>query len=155
MRRPTKDPYAGPAIQTLERLHAELGGKILDNRQEAERLGEQMMHVEAVIKMLDPAYNLNRIAVKRRTANRWFKRGTLYRKALDVLRTAEQPLTATDIARKMLEAHNVKNAGKTEAQIVAQGILRGLLSHNGKGVQNVVEGKPAKWQLTGKEKPAG
>jgi len=35
-----------------------LGGKILDNRQEAERLGEQMMHVEAVIKMLDPAYNL-------------------------------------------------------------------------------------------------
>ena len=26
MRRPTKDPYARPAIQTLERLHAELGG---------------------------------------------------------------------------------------------------------------------------------
>ena len=25
---------ARPAIQTLERLHAELGGKILDNRQE-------------------------------------------------------------------------------------------------------------------------
>jgi len=63
MRRPTKDPYARPAIQTLERLHAELGGKIVDNRQEAERLGEQMMHVEAVIKMLGPAYNLNRIAV--------------------------------------------------------------------------------------------
>jgi hypothetical protein len=91
MRRPTRDPYARPAIQTLERLHAELGGKILDNRQEAERLGEQMMHVEAVIKMMDPAYNLTHIAVKRRTANRWFKRGTLYRKALDVLRTAEQP----------------------------------------------------------------
>jgi hypothetical protein len=33
-----------------------LGGKILDNRQEAERLGEQMMHVETVIKMQDPAY---------------------------------------------------------------------------------------------------
>jgi hypothetical protein len=49
-----------PLRQTrdTERLHAELGGKILDNRQEAERLGEQMMHVEAVIKMLDPAYNL-------------------------------------------------------------------------------------------------
>jgi hypothetical protein len=47
----------------------------------------------------------------------------------------------------MLEAHDVKNAGKTEAQIVAQGILRGLLSNNGKGVQNVTEGKPAKWRL--------
>jgi hypothetical protein len=60
-------------------------------------------------------------------------------------------MTATNIARKMLETHNVKNAGKTEAQIVAQGILRGLLSHNGKGVQNVAEGKPAKWRLAATE----
>jgi hypothetical protein len=67
--------------------------------------------------------------------------------ALDVLRTAEQPMTATDIARKMLETHSAKNAGKTEAKFVAQGILRGLLSHTGKGVQNVAEGKPAKWTL--------
>jgi hypothetical protein len=63
-------PHARPAIQTLERLHAELGGKILENRQQAENLGQQMMHVEAVIKMLDPAYNLARITVKRRQANR-------------------------------------------------------------------------------------
>jgi hypothetical protein len=34
MRRPTRDPYARPAIQTLERLHAELGGKMLQNKQE-------------------------------------------------------------------------------------------------------------------------
>jgi hypothetical protein len=54
MRRPTKDPYACPAIQTLERLHAELGGKILENKQEHENLAGQMRHVEAVIKMLDP-----------------------------------------------------------------------------------------------------
>jgi hypothetical protein len=36
MRRPTRDPHAKPAIQTLERLHAEPGGKILENRQQAE-----------------------------------------------------------------------------------------------------------------------
>ena len=63
--RPTRDPHTRPAIFTLERLHSELGGKILENRQEAERLGEQMQHVEAVIKMLDPGYNLARIAIKR------------------------------------------------------------------------------------------
>ena len=43
--RPTKDPYTRSAINTLERLHAELGGKILENRQEAESLREQMQHV--------------------------------------------------------------------------------------------------------------
>jgi hypothetical protein len=56
--RPTKDPHTRAAIHTLERLQAELGGQILANKQEAERLGESMRHVEAVIKMLDPAYCL-------------------------------------------------------------------------------------------------
>jgi hypothetical protein len=78
MRRPTKDPYARPAIATLERLHMELGGKLLDNRQQAQLLDQQMLHVEAVIKLLDPGFNLARITVKRRKANGWFKRGTLY-----------------------------------------------------------------------------
>ena len=67
--RPTKDPYTRPAINTLERLHAELGGKILENKQEHANLAEQMRHVEAVIKMLDPGYSLRAISVKRRHSN--------------------------------------------------------------------------------------
>jgi hypothetical protein len=51
-------PHARPAIATLERLHMELGGKLLDNRQMAQELAEQMLHIEACIKMLDPTYNL-------------------------------------------------------------------------------------------------
>ncbi|MEK9281130.1 hypothetical protein MTR72_16095 [Bradyrhizobium sp. ISRA442] len=78
----TTNPYTRPAIFTLERLHAELGGAILENRQKHEELSEQMRHVKAVIKMLDPAYNLAGINVKRRKPNRWVKRGTLYRRAL-------------------------------------------------------------------------
>jgi hypothetical protein len=148
MRRPTQDPHFRPAIATLERLHMELGGKLLDNRHQAQLLGQQMLHVEAVIKLLDPTFNLARITVKRRKANGWFKRGTMFRKAMDVLRTADRPMTATDIAWKMLATVGRNNATKTDAQVVAQGIMRGLLSHNGKGVQNVAEGKPAKWKLS-------
>jgi hypothetical protein len=48
--RPTRDPYARPAIQTLERLHAELGGKILENKQEHENLPGQMRHFEASLR---------------------------------------------------------------------------------------------------------
>ena len=143
MRRPTKDPHARPAIATLERLHMELGGKLLENRQMAQELGEQMLHIEAVIKMLDPAFNLARITVKRRKANGWFKRGTLYRKALDVLRTAEQPMTATDIAWAVMAAADVKTADKKAVQMLGQGIQASLRNHAGKGVQQV----PAKWRL--------
>ena len=111
--RPTKSPFHRPAMQTLERLHAELGGQILENnKEEAQRLAGQMLHVEAVIKMLDPTYNLRRISVKRRRSNPWFKRGTVYRRAVHALRTATEPLTAREIAERVLVAANVANPKK-------------------------------------------
>jgi len=54
--RPTRNPYTRPAIFTLERLHAELGGAVLKNKQKHQELSDQMRHVEAVIKMLDPSF---------------------------------------------------------------------------------------------------
>ncbi len=89
-----------PAVAYLVRLHADLGGKIWENRKEAERLAAAMKHVEAVIKLFDPAYNVRSISVRRRyKGNAWFKRGTLFRHALDVLREAKEPLTTRQIAR--------------------------------------------------------
>jgi hypothetical protein len=102
--RPTRDPHSRPAINTLERLHMELGGQILENRQRYDELSHQMRHVEAVIKMLDPGYNLARITVKLRQPNEWFKRGTLYRRAVDVLRTATGPMTTAEIGAAILAA---------------------------------------------------
>jgi hypothetical protein len=63
----------------------------------------------------DAATRLQRrhIAAKRRNkSNPWFKRGTLYRKALDVLRTATGPMTGADIARAVLAANNVTDASR-------------------------------------------
>jgi hypothetical protein len=126
MRHPTKDPYARPAIQTLERLHAELGGKILENKQEHENLAGQMRHVEAVIKMLDPSYSLRAISVKRRQPNPWFKRGTVYRRAVDVLRMATEALTAREIAERVLVAANVTNPNKDALADLAGSVLASL-----------------------------
>ena len=147
MRRPTKDPYARPAINTLERLHAELGGQILENKQRHGELSDQMRHVEAVIKMLDPGYSLRAISVKRRQPNPWFKRGTVYRRAVDVLRTAEQPLTAREIADLVLAAANVTDADKDAVADLTGSILASLRNHVGKGIQRANEGSPAKWRL--------
>jgi len=51
--------------------------------------------------MLDPSYSLRAISVKRRQSNPWFKRGTVYRRAVDALRTATEPLTAREIAERV------------------------------------------------------
>lgn len=147
--RPTKDPHTRPAINTLERLHMELGGQILENRQRYDELSHQMRHVEAVIKLLDPAYNLAGIAVKRRQPNKWFKRGTLYRRALDVLRTAPEPMTTTEIANAVLAARGVQDASKEDVLSIALGIQHSLANHNGKGVERVDGTRPYRWQISG------
>jgi hypothetical protein len=68
-------------------LHAELAGKLLANKREAIRPRTAMMQVEAVVKMLQPGFNVASIAAKRRNkSNPWFKRGTLFGSAVDVPR---------------------------------------------------------------------
>jgi hypothetical protein len=86
------------AMHTLGQLHAELAGKMLQNKQEAKRLTVSMLQVEAVMKLLEPGYNVRGIAVRRRKPNPWFKRGTLFRSAVDVLRRAGAPMTARLVA---------------------------------------------------------
>ena len=64
------------AVYTLGLLHAELAGKLLANKREAIRLRTAMMQVEAVVKMLQPDFNVCGIPAKRRNkSNPWFKRG--------------------------------------------------------------------------------
>ncbi len=107
-------------------MHAELGGKMLQNKQEHANLAEQMPHVEAVIKMLDPGYSLRAISVKRRQPNPWSKRGRVYRRAVDVLRTATEPLTARDIVERVLAAANIKRPDKAALAHLIGSILASL-----------------------------
>jgi hypothetical protein len=71
----------------------------LANKREAIRLRTAMMQVEAVVKILQPDFNVCGIAAKRcNKSHPWFKRGTLFRSAVDVLRRAGAPMTAREIA---------------------------------------------------------
>lgn len=132
---------------TLERLHAELGGKILQNKAEAARLAVDMKHVEAVLKMLDPSYDVRPISVRRRKLNPWFKRGTVFRHALEVFRTAPGPLTAREITQAMLRAAGIANPDPKAARDLCGGVQASLKNNEGKTVRVVNEGMPARWEL--------
>src|ERR1700693_620723 len=87
-----------PAVSYLIRLHADIGGRILENKKQAERLADDAKAVEAVIRMFDPEFNARAIAARRRvTGNPWFKRGTMFRVALEALRAAPEPMTVREI----------------------------------------------------------
>jgi len=104
-----------------------------------------MPQVDTVVKMLDPTVNLRRIAVKRRQPNQC-KLGTVYR-AVDVLRVATEPLTAREIAERVLVAANVANPNKAGLADLAGSVLASLRNHKGKGIQRTNEGSPARWRL--------
>ncbi len=137
-----------PAVAYLVRLHADLGGRILENRKEAKCLAESMKHVEAVIRLFDPAYDTRRISVRRRhKGNAWFKRGTLLRHALDVLRKAQGPLTAREITEVMLAARGVTSASPKALRGLIASVQTSLQNHEGKTVSRVGEGSPGRWKL--------
>lgn len=132
---------------TLEQLHAELAGKILDNKAEASSLVESMKHVEAVLKMLDPTYNVRAIAVRRRKPNPWFKRGTLFRNALDVLRIADRPLTAREIANGMLSSKQISGATPRAVRELVGAVNSSLRNHKGRSVSANENGKSTRWTI--------
>jgi hypothetical protein len=112
---PRAEILSKQAMHTLTENHAELAGKIETNRRPGDKLRSQMVQVEAVMKMLEPDFNARAISAKRRnTGNPWFKRGTLYRSAVDVLRRAASPITARryrtrTVGRK--DSHGLPEAG--------------------------------------------
>jgi hypothetical protein len=136
-----------PAVLTLLQFHANIGGRILANKREAAKLREDMRHVEAVIKMFDPAFSLRPIAVKRRKLNQWFKRGTIFRPAMDVLRTAQGPLTSRQIAEGMLNAQSITDAPRKAVGALAASVQCSMINHDDGAVLRHGEGTPARWTV--------
>jgi hypothetical protein len=54
-----------------------------------------------------PHYSLRRIALRRRKPNPWFKRGTAFWSAIDVLRTAAKPLSGYETVEGMVAKKSV------------------------------------------------
>ena len=103
-----------------------MAGKLLADKREAIRLRTAMMQVEAVVKMLEPGINFASIAAKRRNkSNPWFKRGTLFRSAVDVLRRAGTPMTARQIADALV-ADKAPQATRKQAIDLQAAILAAL-----------------------------
>jgi hypothetical protein len=142
---PHADIKSKQAMHTLSQLHAELAGKFLENRNAAVKIKTAMLQVEAVMQMLQPGFNVRSIAAKRRNkSNPWFKRGTLFRSAVDVLRRAGTPMTAREIADALI-ADKAPQATRKQAKDLQAAILAGLRKRDGGAVAG--DGAPARWQL--------
>ena len=100
-----------PVVDYLVRLHADIGRWILENKRQAAKLADDMKHVEAVLNMFDPGFNARAISALRHiNGNPCFKRGTLFRHALEALRTAQAPMTVREQTNAILAAKGIRDA---------------------------------------------
>jgi hypothetical protein len=137
-----------PAVAYLIRLHADIGGRILENKKEALRLADDARSVEAVIRMFDPEFNARAIAARRRvTGNPWFTRGTMFRSALEAMRAAQGPLTVRELVDAILAAKGITDATAKQHEMLQQAARSSLENHVGKAVERVGEGSPMRWKL--------
>jgi hypothetical protein len=137
-----------PAVAYLVRLHADLGGQMKTNKAEAARLAEAMRHVEAVIKLYDPNFNVRGISVRRRVqGNPWFKRGTMFRHALDAMRQAAKPLTVREITDAVMLAQQIADATRIQRAGLEAAIRSCLENNVGKTVKREGDGVPKRWRL--------
>jgi len=139
-----------PAVAHLVRLHADLSGQIDASRKEAKRLADARAHVEAVIKMFDPAYNVNRIPGRRHyRRNKWFKRGTMMRAVFEVLKRADGPLTARQVVDEILAERGVTDAARADIHILDSAVRSCFQKRENREVVRIGDGMPAKWRLAG------
>ena len=88
------------AISALVRKRADLAGEIEASETRLRALRASLAHIDATIRLFDGDYPIADIAPKKpRPAQPLvFERGDLARSILGILRTAQEPLTVTQIA---------------------------------------------------------
>jgi hypothetical protein len=121
-----------PATYALLRLHAGLTNPL------------DRWHVEAAIQLLEPGFAIRPLG--RRKPNPWFKPGTLFRHASEVLRAAGRPLTAQEITIAMLARRGIINADPKTAGALVHSIYTVLRSQKGGSVE-AVGSRPVHWKL--------
>jgi hypothetical protein len=137
-----------PALYALERLHAELGGQLKENRQQAVNVLRRMKQVEAVLRMLDPDFNILGIAPRRRYKRvAPFEKGKGFKAITDVLRASTEPLTSGEIAERIFEQAGDPEPSREAVRGMVPTVHSALRRHQGTAVEVVGEGMPARWRL--------
>lgn len=139
-----------PALYELVRLHSEIAAEIKSNKVKAATLRANLKHVSAVIQLIDPSFDLRKIIPKRKhPRNGLFKRGECLTGALNILRTAEKPLTARQIAALLLQSKGIPDPPKRLFDKTAIAVYAGLkFRRKISSLEIVGDGlKPIRWSL--------
>lgn len=135
-------------ISALINKRARIDGLIQNRRFQIMRLEMQLAHLDAVIRMFKPSFDIESILPKRSFAKNpaGVKHGAGGRYALGVLREAGEPLTAAEIAERVLV--KLKRPRTDEALAMLAAAIHGTLSRRKDGAAKLnASVYPGTWSL--------
>lgn len=140
-------------ISGLIAKKSEIAGQIDFYQAEMKKLKEDLGHIDATIKILDPTIDLRTIKAKKvYKQNKYFHDGEANTLILDIMRKARKPMSTTEIALKLMETKKIDLEDK-EALVYMQKIVSMTLRKQER--RNIVEitgkadGKTLIWQIKG------
>jgi hypothetical protein len=90
-------------VTALRSKRAELAGEINAVEKHVAQLRANLVHLDATLRLFDPSADPEMIPNKRPYhRRRWFSDGELPRRILDTLRTSPDPLSANDLAERII-----------------------------------------------------
>ena len=125
-------------VSELVAKRGDLAGQAEHCRRELQRLADELGHLDATIRLFDPAYDLGGIRPrKRRRGRRWFGPGECQRLVLEVLRDAAGPVSDQGVAVAVAARKGLQDRPEALAalQKTTLAVLRRL---TGKGVARAV-----------------
>ncbi len=130
-----------PLMYGLIKLHSRLEGDL-------ERQRENLAHVRAVIKIVEPDFDIASIKPKKPyKENPWFKRGEAFLIVLDVLREAREPLRPMEIATAILAKKGVPKPNAKMRREAWNAVKNTMDFYNGKTVKSVGHIRARRWSL--------
>lgn len=137
-------------VSGLVSKRSELAGLVEHHRQEIARLGGDLAHLDATIKLFAPDMDIRSVRPKEhRQRNSFFRPGEGPRAILDALRIAGEPLTSRQIVERIMGGRGVELTPHL-IEAVQKSLLvaiKGLETKKLVRVVSVAKGNVRSWQI--------
>jgi hypothetical protein len=134
------------ALAALKDRRASLAGEIASLKKQTAWREEQLLHLDATIRLFDPNAKPEALPLKRPRRIKLFKQGELNRMIFDALRVAGEPLSTAQITTAVMQAMGCGLEARSAIFPRVRGNL-GYLQHDRKSVIKSGTGQGVRWAL--------
>lgn len=137
-------------LHALTKKRSEIAGQIEHNQLSLRRLIAELDHIDAAIRIFNPAIDISAIRAKPVPPRHAAFKGEVTRLVLDSLREANRPLTSRDIAVLLMEDRGLNKGDRDLSVIMVKRICACLRVQRQKGlVRNVpLVGNLQGWEIS-------